>query len=100
MQSDTNNSATGGNDQPQLSPLSSMKSGQEGVVKQVIGGMGFIKKLINIGIRSGSRIKVVNASGGPMIVSSEGTKAAIGKGAASKILIQIYPVTPSVPGKN
>ncbi len=87
-------------EQPQLSPLSTMKSGEEGIVKQVTGGMGFIKKLINIGIRSGSRIKVINASGGPMIVSSEGTKAAIGKGAASKILIQVCTVRPGAPVKS
>ena len=78
-------------EQPLVSPLNTLKSGQEGTVKQVMGGMGFIKKLINIGIRTGSKIKVVNASGGPIIVSSEGTKAAIGKGAASRIFIEVYP---------
>ncbi len=77
-------------EQQQFSPLSTMKSGQEGIVKQVAGGMGFIKKLINIGIRTGTKIKVVNASGGPIIVSSEGTKSAIGRGAASRILIEVY----------
>ena len=82
-------------EQPALSPLNAMKSGQEGTVKQVMGGMGFIKKLINIGIRTGSKIKVVNASGGPIIVSSEGTKAAIGKGAASRIFIEVYPAKKS-----
>ena len=77
-------------EQTLLSPLNTLKSGQEGTVKQVMGGMGFIKKLINIGIRTGSKIKVVNASGGPIIVSSEGTKSAIGKGAASRIIIEVY----------
>ena len=48
-------------EQTLLSPLNTLKSGQEGTVKQVMGGMGFIKKLINIGIRTGSKIKVVNA---------------------------------------
>lgn len=71
-----------------LKPLSALKAGEEGIVKQVAGGMGFIKKLLNIGIRIGSTIRVINASGGPMIVASEGTKAAIGKGAAAKILIE------------
>ena len=77
-------------EQTLLSPLNTLKSGQEGTVKQVMGGMGFIKKLINIGIRTGSKIKVVNSSGGPIIVSSEGTKSAIGKGAASRIFIEVY----------
>ncbi len=72
-----------------LLQLSGMKAGEEGIVRQVTGGMGFIKKLINIGIRIGSKVKVINASKGPIIISSEGTKAAIGKGAASKILIEI-----------
>ncbi len=80
---------TGKKEQQAMTPLSQMKDGQDGIVREIAGGMGFIKKLINIGIRSGSRINVVNASRGPMIVSSEGTKAAIGKGAASKILVEV-----------
>lgn len=73
-----------------LVPLNNLTAGQEGIVKQVIGGIGLIKKLLNIGIRIGSKIKVINASGGPIIISSEGTKAAIGRGAASRILIEVY----------
>jgi ferrous iron transport protein A len=90
METNQNKFETNKKEQPLLSPLSTMKSGQEGIVKQVAGGMGFIKKLINIGIRTGSKIQVVNASGGPIIVSSEGTKSAIGKGAASRIFIEVY----------
>lgn len=71
-----------------LVPLSSLKAGEEGMVKKISGGMGFIKKLINIGIRTGSTIKVLNTSSGPIIITTEGTKAAIGRGAASKILIE------------
>ncbi|MGB9736287.1 MAG: FeoA family protein [bacterium] len=70
-------------------PLNNMLAGQEGFVKQIIGGIGFMRKLLNIGIRAGSKIKVINASGGPIIISSEGTKAAIGRGAASRILVEI-----------
>lgn len=70
-------------------PLNELIAGQEGAVKQIIGGIGFIKRLLNIGIRTGSKIRVINASGGPIIISSEGTKAAIGRGAASKILVEV-----------
>lgn len=70
-------------------PLSALKAGEEGIVKQISGGMGFIKKLINIGIRTGSTVKVLNTSAGHIIVAAEGTKAAIGRGAAAKIFIDI-----------
>lgn len=73
-----------------LVPLSNLTAGQEGIVKQVVGGIGFLKKLINIGIRTGSKIKVINASSGPIIISSEGTKAAIGRGAAARVFIELY----------
>ncbi len=99
METDNDKLETGKKERPLIVPLSTMKSGQEGIVKLVTsgmgfggrgsGGMGFIKKLLNIGIRTGSKIKVINASGGPIIISSEGTKAAIGRGAASRILIEV-----------
>ncbi|MCL4479435.1 MAG: ferrous iron transport protein A [Deltaproteobacteria bacterium] len=72
-----------------LKPLSHLKSGDEGIVKSFNGGIGLIKKFINIGIHYGSRVKVVNAAGGPIIISFGSTKAAIGKGAASKIIVEI-----------
>ena len=72
-----------------LLPLSTLKAGEKGIVRQISGGMGFLKKLINIGIRTGSTVKVLNTSAGPIIVAAEGTKAAIGKGVASKILLEV-----------
>ncbi|MCL4557317.1 MAG: ferrous iron transport protein A [Deltaproteobacteria bacterium] len=72
-----------------LQPLSTLKAGEKGIVRQISGGMGFLKKLINIGIRTGSTVKVLNTSAGPIIIAAEGTKAAIGKGVASKILLEV-----------
>ncbi len=72
-----------------LLPLSDLKAGEKGVVRHISGGMGVLKKLLNIGIRTGSTVRVLNTSAGPLIVAAEGTKAAIGKGVASKIVLEV-----------
>ena len=71
-----------------LIPLLLLKEGEEGIVQLVSGGLGLVGRLASLGITSGMRIKVVRNIGGPLIITTNGTRIAIGKGQAQKILIQ------------
>ncbi|KPK46081.1 MAG: hypothetical protein AMK74_01390 [Nitrospira bacterium SM23_35] len=71
-----------------LMPLILLKEGQEGIVHMVSGGLGLIGRLASLGITSGMRVKVVRNIGGPLIITTNGTRIAIGRGQAQKILIR------------
>jgi Fe2+ transport system protein FeoA len=71
-----------------LMPLILLKEGQEGIVHIVSGGLGLIGRLASLGITSGMRVKVVRNIGGPLIITTNGTRIAIGRGQAQKILIR------------
>jgi Fe2+ transport system protein FeoA len=74
-----------GND---LIPLIVLKEGEEGIVHMVSGGLGLIGRLASLGITSGMRVKVVRNIGGPLIITTNGTRIAIGRGQAQKIMIR------------
>jgi len=65
----------------------------EGKVVRVVGfagGSGALRKLMELGIREGSIIRVVrNANIGPIIVEVEGSRIALGRGLASKVLVEV-----------
>jgi Fe2+ transport system protein FeoA len=65
--------------------LTSLKEGEEGVIQVVSGGPGLIGRLASLGITSGVRIRIVRNMGGPMIVTTNGSRIAIGRGQAQKI---------------
>ena len=71
-----------------LLPLISLREGEEGVIQVVAGGIGLIGRLASLGITSGMRVKVVRNMGGPLIITTNGTRIAIGRGQAQKILIR------------
>jgi ferrous iron transport protein A len=64
--------------------------GAVGVVVDVIGGKGRIKKLLELGIVPGVRITIIkNPPYGPIIVKARGYNLAIGRGLAESIYIEI-----------
>ena len=71
--------------------LSEMKSGQEGIVTEVMGGVSMIRKLDALGVRAGKKIKKISAAlrRGPLVFEVEKTQIAVGRGIAQKILIKI-----------
>lgn len=73
-------------------PLGLLRNGQDGVLKEIYGGYGIQKRLSDMGLVRGNRIRVVkNDFGGPVIVSvgnlGEG-RIVIGHGMALKIMVQ------------
>ncbi|HVN95157.1 MAG TPA: ferrous iron transport protein B, partial [Syntrophorhabdaceae bacterium] len=71
----------------QVSPITLLEEGQEGIVYLLSGGEGFVSRLAGMGIIVGTSIKVLRNSGGQIIVLASDTRIALGKGQADKILV-------------
>ena len=67
-----------------------LENGQQGKIVDIQGGPGIKRKLGNMGIRVGAKVR--NLSGhfmkGPIVVQSGRTQIAMGQGLAGKIVIQ------------
>ncbi|MHA1238791.1 MAG: FeoA family protein [Candidatus Odinarchaeia archaeon] len=73
-----------------LAPLSMLREGEKGLIAGFNGGRGLVRRLNELGFTVNTVVKVLNANyGGPMIVLVKDSKVAIGRGAASKILVQV-----------
>ncbi|NLB34599.1 MAG: ferrous iron transport protein A [Elusimicrobia bacterium] len=74
-----------------LIKVSEMKSGISGRVVKVAGGMGLQKKLENLGLRPGTRLKKVSQQimRGPVMVRVGQTQIAMGCGMADKVFVEI-----------
>lgn len=70
-----------------LFPVISLVEGEEGIVHSILGGRGLIIRLAAMGIAPGIRIKILRNSGGPVVILTSGTRVAIGRGQASRIMI-------------
>ena len=71
--------------------LTQLKSGQKGVIVQIQGGAGLIRRLESLGIRPGKKITKISAQfwRGPQIVSVDNSQVAIGFGMAGRILVEV-----------
>ncbi|MEM3737660.1 MAG: FeoA family protein [Candidatus Bathyarchaeia archaeon] len=72
-------------------PLVNMGSHRIGYVKRVEGGYGLQKRVCSLGIRVGKPIRIVTAGlfGGPIVVEIDGCRVALGRGVASKIIVEV-----------
>jgi ferrous iron transport protein A len=69
--------------------LTTLKSGDQGVVVSLGGGRAFHSRMVSMGLRPGGEIKVIrNAGGGPILVAARETRLALGRGMAEKILVR------------
>jgi Fe2+ transport system protein FeoA len=69
-------------------PLSLLGEGEEGIIHLISGGHKMVSRLASMGIISGTKIKVVRNIGGPLIVTINGSRIAIGRGQARKIAVR------------
>jgi len=69
-------------------PLAMLQENCEAVIVEVRGGMGLTRRLAEIGFTNGTRVKVLHsAPPGPMLVMVRGSRIALGKGVAMKIMV-------------
>jgi len=72
-----------------MKPLSFLTNGEEGIIKEVRGGIGIRGKLMGMGMVKGKTLRMVkNDARGPVIVALEETRLALGRGMAQKVLVE------------
>jgi ferrous iron transport protein A len=71
--------------------LACMKPGQRGVLVEIRGGHGMVRRLEALGLRLCKRIRKVSSMlmRGPVVVEVDGFQIAIGYGIASRIIVEI-----------
>jgi len=71
-------------------PLSMVAPGQEVELLAVHGGWGIRRRLAEMGLNPGVKIRVMqsNFRGGPIIVAVRDTRLALGRGMAHKIMVK------------
>lgn len=70
-------------------PLERLAAGAHGVVRQLGGGTDFARRLAGLGMTLGTEVQVLQNRGrGPMLVLVRGTRLALGRGEALKIMVE------------
>ncbi|HAL60791.1 MAG TPA: ferrous iron transport protein A [Chloroflexi bacterium] len=68
--------------------LANLAPGQVGVVKRLAGGWGMVSRLAAFGFTPDAKVEMVQNFGrGPIIVMVRGTRIALGRGEAQKIIV-------------
>lgn len=71
--------------------LTQMKPGESGVITEIQGGHGLIRKIQSMGLRPGKKITKVSSHfwRGPQTVEIDNLQVAIGFGMAKRIFVQV-----------
>ena len=71
--------------------LTDMKPGQKGVLVEILGGRGMIRRLDSLGLRLCKQVRKVSSMlmRGPVVMEVDGFQVAIGYGMASRIIVEI-----------
>ncbi len=70
--------------------LTAMRDGQSGIIISIAGGHNAAKRLADLGLSPGTRIRVMRKAifSGPVQVDVNGSKLVLGWGLASKIIVR------------
>ena len=68
--------------------LLDVEEGKSVRILNIYGGHGLRNRLASIGLFPGSVLKVVKSAPGPFIIEVSGSRIALGKGMASKIVVE------------
>ncbi|PUA31305.1 MAG: ferrous iron transport protein A [Candidatus Terraquivivens tikiterensis] len=71
-------------------PLAMLPENKEAVVVEVNGGMGLTRRLSEMGFTYGAKVRVLHSTPpGPILVIVRGSRIALGRGAAMKIIVSL-----------
>jgi len=71
-----------------LTLLSELQPGQAGIIRALQGGHSLVSRLAALGFTPGAPVTMVRNPGhGPLIVSVRGTRVALGRGEAARVLL-------------
>jgi ferrous iron transport protein B len=68
-------------------PISQLQEGDQGIIHSIEGGSSLISRLAGMGIVANAKFKIVQVSGGLVIVQVADTRIALGQGEAAKIMV-------------
>jgi ferrous iron transport protein A len=75
---------------PDAISLAQVPPGKRARVETVQGGRGLVSRLAALGIISGTVVTVLaNAGAGPVILEARGSRLALGRGQAARIIAQL-----------
>jgi len=71
-------------------PLSALPLGTDGRITKICGGCAMVKRLIEMGLTYGTRIRGVcgGACSGPVLVEVRDSRLVLGRGIATKIFVE------------
>jgi len=73
-----------------LVPLAFLPEGSKGIVREIKGGYGIMRRLVELGFTPNSEVKVLRAMPpGPLLVEVKGSRIAIGRGIAMRIIVEV-----------
>ena len=70
-----------------MMPIFLAKIGEKVKVVGIAGGKGVYFRLINMGIKIGDVVEVIQNAGGPVIIKKGNVRLALGAGLSGKILV-------------
>ena len=72
-------------------PLSKMEKGKSGLIQEIYGGYGFVRRMESLNVRVGKRITKLSSvfRRGPITIRVDHTQLALGFGMASRIMIEV-----------
>jgi len=69
-------------------PLAMLPQGSSVKVIRIVGGKGIIRRLIEMGFTPGENVKILHSDfSGPILVNVKGSRVALGRGVAMKIIV-------------
>jgi ferrous iron transport protein A len=72
-----------------LKPLSELRSGERGIVRELQGGRRLGARLAGLGLAPGTLVRVVHNYGrGPLTIAVLHTRVALGIGQAARVLVE------------
>ena len=74
--------------QDRVLPLTNVRSGQPVVLVQISGGHRVAHRLAELGLTPGVQLEVLQNKGGPILLAVRGTRLAIGRGMAKKVMVR------------
>jgi ferrous iron transport protein A len=71
--------------------LTDIQDGRTGIIVSIHGGRNLTKRLADLGLRTGTEIKVIGKTlfSGPVQVEVSGSRLVLGRGLASKIDVEL-----------
>jgi ferrous iron transport protein A len=68
-------------------PLNMIPEGKEATISKIYAGRGLLRRLTEMGFTGNTKIKILRSDRGFLIVSIKGSKYALSKGIAMKIMV-------------